>query len=154
MQQHADMHFVVIILWYWEKYMNAWKYETYILNLNPKTIVIRKSDSLLNHICQWQVYLRCLYSSWLHQVKVLHVSLVTLYTWIALTTFLINWQADRSLAECISFHRDNPRQIAQISEVTSQSQQKLTSLIVCQAKRYSSWSWLAMPALYLMVHRH
>lgn len=40
----------------------------------------------------------------------------------------------------------NPRQIARISEVTSQSQQKLASLMVCQAKHYSSWWEAVMPA--------
>ncbi len=44
------------------------------------------------------------------------------------------------------FTSGNPRQIARISEVTSQSQQKLASLMVCQAKHYSSWWEAVRPA--------
>lgn len=111
----------------------------------------------------------CHFPLWLErQVKVLPASLVTWHTWVPPTTVLINRQMEHEpLANWAAVRQHRPCQIVQIADVTSQSasplcptatpplslskkkeKKKLTSLIICQTKHYSSWFRSAMLALH------
>lgn len=92
------------------------------------------------------------------RVKVLPASLMTWYTWVPPTTVLINRQMEQEPQQIEQhFARIGLCQIVQIAKVTSPSAsplcphpppKKLTSLIICQAKHYSSWFRSAMLAFH------
>ena len=102
------------------------------------------------------------------QVKGPPASLLTWHTWVPPTTALINRQMEHEPpANWAAVRQHRPCQIVQIADVTSQSaspplpirhpylspaqkkkKKKLTSLIICQTKHYSSWFRSAMLTLH------